>query len=44
MTPPFTEESFGFDKLMADFQQATPTMSQWKAGTLTGLAAPRQRN
>jgi hypothetical protein len=37
----FTEDSFGFDKLMADFQQGAPTMSQWKAGTLTGLAAPQ---
>ena len=36
----FTEDSFGFDKLMADFQQAAPTMSQWKAGTLTACCAP----
>ncbi|MGY4462635.1 hypothetical protein [Bradyrhizobium sp. LB13.1] len=40
----FTEDSFGFDKLMADFQLTSPTMSQWKAGVLTGLAAPRPRN
>ncbi|MGY4467914.1 hypothetical protein ACVWWK_003623 [Bradyrhizobium sp. LB9.1b] len=37
----FTEDSFGFDKLMADFQLTSPTMSQWKAGVLTGLAAPQ---
>jgi hypothetical protein len=35
----FTEDSFGFEKLMEEFQQASPTMSQWKSGAPTGLAA-----
>jgi hypothetical protein len=35
----FTEESFGFEKLMEEFQQASLTMSQWKSGAPAGLAA-----
>jgi hypothetical protein len=35
----FTEESFGFEKLMDEFQQASLTMSQWKSGAPAGLAA-----
>jgi hypothetical protein len=35
----FTEESFGFEKLMEEFQQASLTMSQWKSGAPVGLAA-----
>jgi hypothetical protein len=35
----FTEESFGFEKLMEEFQQATLTMTQWKSGAPAGLAA-----
>jgi hypothetical protein len=35
----FTEESFGFEKLMDEFQQASLTMSQWKSGAPIGLAA-----
>jgi hypothetical protein len=35
----FTEDSFGFEKLMEEFQQASLTMSQWKAGAPAGLAA-----
>jgi len=35
----FTEESFGFDRLMEQFEQASVTMSQWKSGAPAGLAA-----
>lgn len=35
----FTEESFGFEKLMDEFQQASLTMTQWKSGAPAGLAA-----
>lgn len=35
----FTEESFGFEKLMDEFQQASLTMKQWKSGAPAGLAA-----
>lgn len=35
----FTEQSFGFDRLMEQFQQASLTMSQWKSGAPAGLAA-----
>jgi hypothetical protein len=35
----FTEESFGFEKLMEEFQQASLTMKQWKSGAPAGLAA-----
>ncbi len=37
----FTEESFGFEKLMEEFQQTSLTMSQWKSGVLVGFAAPQ---
>jgi hypothetical protein len=29
----FTEESFGFDKLMGEFQQAARAMGEWKSGS-----------
>jgi hypothetical protein len=35
----FTEESFGFEKLTEEFQQASLTMSLWKSGAPAGLAA-----
>jgi len=34
----FTEESFGFDALMEEFQQASWAMGQWKAGAAVDLA------
>ena len=35
----FTEESFGFDKLMEEFHQASWTMGQWKSGSAASLVA-----
>jgi hypothetical protein len=35
----FTEESFAFDKLVADFGQAAWSMGNWKSGAATNLAA-----
>jgi hypothetical protein len=35
----FTEESFRFDRLMGEFQQASLTMDRWRSGSSADLAA-----